>query len=104
MISAEDFQRIVADTFLGGDVYLAGILIYAVIVALILAIVSRYSMMAALVAVLPVTLICSMMGILSTDMMVLILIVAILGMALYSKVGMSWDPLRGRDQWGRRRE
>ncbi len=50
--------------------------------------------MAALVAVLPVTLICSMMGILSTDVMVLILIVAILGMALYPRWACRGTPSR----------
>ena len=104
MISVADFQRIVADSFLGGDVYVAGILIYAVVLAVVIAVVSRYSMMAALITVLPVTLVASLLGILSTDLMVLVIIVSILGMAMYSKVGMSWDPLRGRDQWGRRRE
>lgn len=103
MISASQFIQLVADNFTGGDTYVAGVLIFAVVMALIIAIVSGYSMTAALISILPVALIFGLMGILTTDLMILILIVAILGLALYSKVTISWDPLEGRDRWGRRR-
>lgn len=104
MIGVMDLQRIIADGFLDGNMTQAGLLMYAVVLGLIFAIVSKYNMTAALIAVLPVTIVASMMGILDSNLMVLVLIVDILGLALYSRVSVSWDPLEGRDRWGRRRE
>lgn len=104
MIGVTDIQQIIANGFLEGNMTQAGLLMYAVLLTLIFAIISKYSMTAALVAVLPVTIVASMMGILDSNLMILILIVDILGLALYSKVSVSWDPLEGRDGWGRRKE
>lgn len=102
MIDLEGFTQVVADGFFSGNTSTAGLAIYAVLIMLIIAIVSKYSVMAALIAVLPVTIIYSLLGTLSGDLMILILIVDILGLGVYAKVGFSWDPLTGRDQWGRR--
>lgn len=104
MVSVGDIQTMVAEGFLGGNLSMAGLIMYGMVLALIVAIVSRYSMTAALISILPVTLIASMMGMIGSDMMILILIITILGLALYSRVSVSWDPLAGRDRWGRRRE
>ena len=102
MVSVAELQGIVADGFFNGDLTAAGLIMYAMMLAVIFAVLSRFSMTAALISTIPVTLIASLMSMISTDMMILILIVAILGLAMYSKVSVSWDPLDGRDRWGRR--
>lgn len=102
MMDLNGFTQIVADGFFNGSISTAGLAIYAVLVMLIFSAISRYSVMAALVAILPVTIIYSLLGTLSGDLMILILIVDILGLGVYAKVGFAWDPLAGRDQWGRK--
>lgn len=102
MMDLNGFTQIVADGFFNGSTSTAGLAIYAVLVMLIYSVISRYSVMAALVAILPVTIIYSLLGTLSGDLMILILIVDILGLGVYAKVGFAWDPLAGRDQWGRK--
>ena len=102
MIDLMGFTGVVADSFFDGNISTAGLAIYAVLVMVIFAVLSRYSLAAALIAVLPVTIIYSLLGTLSGDLMILILIVDILGLGVYARIGFSWDPLTGRDQWGRR--
>ena len=103
MIGVSDLQSIIADTFFSGNLTSAGLVMYGIVLAMVFTILSKWSMTASLVAVIPVTLIASMLGIISSDLMILILIVSLLGLALYSKVSVSWDPLEGRDGWGRKR-
>lgn len=102
MIDLDGFTQIVADGFCGGNITTAGLIIYSFLIMVVFAVVSRYSIMAALITVMPVTIIYSILGTLSGNLMVLILIVDILALGVYAKVGFSWDPLAGRDQWGRR--
>ena len=102
MMDLNGFTQVVAVGFCDGNLTTAGLIIYAAIIMVIIAVISRYSIVAALIAVLPVTIVYSMLGTLSGNVMILILIVDILGLGVYAKVGVSWDPLAGRDQWGRK--
>ncbi len=79
MLDLNDFLDILAISFLDGDVAIAGILIY--IAALIVIFALSRNVMNTLLISLPVTLVFSMLGILSTDVMLLMIIVTVLGLA-----------------------
>lgn len=83
MISFADFQEIFATSFLDGDMAIAGILIYAAVMIVIFA-VTRNTTHSLLIS-LPITLVFSMLNILSTDMMILLIIVTVLGLAFTTK-------------------
>lgn len=79
MLDLNDFLDILATSFLDGNVAIAGILIY--IAALIVIFALSRNVMNTLLISLPVTLVFSMLGILSTDVMLLMIIVTVLGLA-----------------------
>lgn len=78
-----DFQEIFATSFLDGDMAIAGILIYAAVMIIIFA-ATRNTTHSLLIS-LPITLVFSMLGILSTDVMILLIIVTVLGLAVSAK-------------------
>ena len=78
-----DFQEIFATSFLDGDLAIAGILIYAAVMIIIFA-ATRNTTHSLLIS-LPITLVFSMLGILSTDVMILLIIVTVLGLAVSAK-------------------
>lgn len=78
-----DFQEIFATAFLDGDMAVAGILIYAAVMIVIFA-ATRNTTHSLLIS-LPITLVFSMLGILSTDLMILLIIVTVLGLAVSTK-------------------
>ena len=102
MIDLAGFTSVVADGFFDGNITVAGIAIYSVLIMIVVAVISRYNMVAALIAVLPITIIYSILGTLNGNLVILILVVDILGLGAYARFGVSWDPLAGRDRWGRR--
>lgn len=105
MVDYNQFVEVVADSFFDGNGEIAGLVIYAAVVLLMFSILTRLSMYAALIGILPVTIAFSLLGTLSTDFTVLVIIVTILGLGVYSgRFSTSWDPLAGRDRWGRRKE
>lgn len=79
MLDLNDLLDILATSFLDGNVAIAGILIY--IAALIVIFALSRNVMNTLLISLPVTLVFSMLGILSTDVMLLMIIVTVLGLA-----------------------
>lgn len=83
MITFSDFQEIFATSFLDGDMAIAGILIYAAVMIIIFA-VTRNTTHSLLIS-LPITLVFSMLNILSTDLMILLIIVTVLGLAFTTK-------------------
>lgn len=83
MIGFADFQEIFATSFFDGNMAIAGILIYAAAMIIIFA-VTRNTTHSLLIS-LPVTLVFSMLGILSTDLMILLIIVTVLGLAFTTK-------------------
>lgn len=80
MITLSQFQSLLADYFFEGADVIAGIVIYVVILAIIF-VLSKRNMTTALIIGLPVTFIFSLMGILTNDMMILMIIVSVLGLA-----------------------
>ena len=78
-----DFQEIFATSFLDGDMAIAGILIYAAVMIIIFA-ATRNTTHSLLIS-LPITLVFSMLGVISTDLMILLIIVTVLGLAVSAK-------------------
>lgn len=79
MLSIFDFQGLVADGFFGGNLSIAGILIYAAVLLAVFALTRNTSQ--TLIVSIPVTLAFSVIGILSIDLTVLLLIVSVLALA-----------------------
>lgn len=79
MISLNDFTSILANSFFDGSMMVAGLVIFAAVMLVIFALVR--SLKTVLIMMMPVTLIFSVLGIISTDMMILLIIVAVLGLA-----------------------
>ena len=101
MIGVSEFQQILADSLLQGNFTVAGLIMLAAVMLLIFALSRR--IYTAIVLTLPVSIVFWMMDVIGTDMMIILIITALLGMALYSRFTVGgWDPLAGRDAWGRR--
>lgn len=79
MLSFTDIQELVSTGFFDGDMQIAGIVMYILVLVAIFAL-SRKTTQTLIIS-LPVTLVFSILGILSTDVMVLLIIVTVLGLA-----------------------
>lgn len=79
MISLNDFQSILADSFLDGNLEIAGIIMFAAVLLVVLAL-TKDTFRALLVGIVA-TMVFSLMGILSTELTILLIIVSVLGMA-----------------------
>lgn len=83
MLSLADIQDLIANGFLDGSMQIAGIVMYSVVLIAIFA-VSRNTTHTLLIS-LPVTLIFSLLGVLSSDIMILMIIVTVLGLAFTTR-------------------
>ena len=83
MLDLADITQILANNFTNGNTELAGMIIFTVCLAIVFIFVKKA--FAALVISLPMAFIFSTMGIVSQELMVLLVIVAVLGMAITSK-------------------
>lgn len=79
MLSFTDIQELVSTGFFDGDMQIAGIVMYVLVLVAIFAL-SRKTTQTLIIS-LPVTLVFSILGVLSTDVMVLLIIVTVLGLA-----------------------
>lgn len=79
MITLNQFQSLLGDTFFSGSDLIAGIVIYVIVLAVILVISKK--MTTALIISLPTTYVFSLLGVLSQDVMILMIIVTVLGLA-----------------------
>ena len=84
MIDLQDFQIILSETLLGGNSEIAGILIYIAIMALVFVILNKKTF-AAFALMIPVTFVFTTMGILTDEITVLLILVALLGLGLTSR-------------------
>lgn len=82
MMQFSDIQFAIAQTFLGGNMAMSGIIMYAVVLALILAITK--SPFTALVLGLPITVLFAGLGILSGDMTIIMIVIIVIGLAFSS--------------------
>lgn len=88
MIDFQDITTIVADSFFGGSVELAGLVIFSIALALMFSVTKNG--FATLVLAMPLTFVFSSMGFIGEDMLILLVIVIVIGLA-YS----------GRNIWSR---
>ena len=89
MLDLADITQIVADNFCNGNTDIAGMLIFTVCLAIVFVFVKKA--FAALVISLPMSFIFSTLGIVSQELMVLLVIVAVLGLAISSRKVWSDD-------------
>lgn len=87
MITLTDIQYMLGDTFFNGDLTLAGLGLFAIAIILIFALTKN--VFQSLIVGLIVTGIFSFMGILTADMMVLLIVVIVLGLAMTAKTAVS---------------
>ena len=86
MLTIATLQTVLANTFFDGAMSVAGLAMFAGVLAIIMAITK--STFKALVIVLPVTILFSGLGVLSTDLTIILVIIIVLGLSLTaSKVG-----------------
>lgn len=79
MLSLNDFQSILANSFLDGNIEIAGIIMFAAVLLVVLAL-TKDTFRALLVGIVA-TMVFSLLGILSTELTILLIIVSVLGMA-----------------------
>ena len=87
--SIQDIQTLIAQSFFDGDTGIAGIVMYACVMAFIFMIFARNNLMIAFALMFPVTFIFTMLGILPETMTVLLIIVAVVGLAKERRDHMS---------------
>lgn len=83
MLDLNDITQILANTFFSGNVDIAGMVIFTIALAVVFIFVRR--VFAALVISLPMAFIFSTLGIVSQELMILLVIVAVLGLAFTSR-------------------
>ena len=83
MLDLADITQILANNFTNGNTELAGMIIFTVCLAIVFIFVKKA--FAALVISLPMAFIFSTLGIVSQELMVMLIIVAVLGLAFTSK-------------------
>ena len=79
MISLNDLQDLIGNSFFDGNSSIGGIVIYIAVLAVILVLSKNIN--TALILSLPVTLVFTTLGILSSDVSILLIIVTVLGLA-----------------------
>lgn len=83
MMNIQDIQNIIATSFFGDDMVLAGLVMFVVVLMLIFAITKN--IFQSLLIGMAVTMIFSYMGIITGDLMILLIIVCVLGLAMSAK-------------------
>lgn len=83
MLQFSDIQSILADVMFGGNTTIAGLIMFTIVLGILFALVRNLT--ATLIVSLPITLVFSTMGIISGDMMILIIIITVLGLAMVSR-------------------
>lgn len=84
MITIEQFQSLLGDSIFSGDAMVAGIVIFAVTLAVIFVILNK-NVFASLLVAIPVAFVYSVLGVLSSDLMVIMIIVCVLGLVAVGK-------------------
>ena len=80
MLTLNDLQDLIGNTFFDGNTVVGGIILYIVAMAIVF-VLSKKDLTTALILAIPVTLIFSILGLLSPDVMMLLIIVTVLGLA-----------------------
>lgn len=85
MITLEELTRILGNGFFNGDVAIAGMCIFGVVIAIVFTIFGKKSLLAAFAVMLPLTVIFNALGVLADALSILLVLIAILGLAVTSK-------------------
>lgn len=85
MISINDFQELIADAFFMGDIGIAGMVMFCCVMMAVFAIFGMENLMGAFILMIPLTLVFTTLRILPESMAILLIIVAILGLATTAK-------------------
>lgn len=83
MLQFSDIQVLIAGMMFGGNTTIAGLLMFTAVLGILFALVRNLT--ATLVVSLPLTLVFANMGIISGDMMILIIIIVVMGLAMVSR-------------------
>lgn len=83
MLQITDIQTMLAENFFAGNTVIAGLVIFVAVLMVIFSI--SKNLLASFLIALPVILIFSTLGIISGDMMILLIIVTVLGLAITAK-------------------
>lgn len=78
----DELQTIVAEAFLDGNVEIAGICIYTVVMALVFGVFGRKSLITPFALMLPITFVFTTLGILSEGLTILLIIVSVVGLSM----------------------
>lgn len=89
MLDLNDITNILANSFFSGNTDIAGMVIFTIALAIVFIFVKK--VFAALVISLPLAFIFSSLGIVSQELMILLVIVAVLGLAFVSRKVWSDD-------------
>ena len=84
MITIDQFQDLLGTSLFGGDTVVAGIVIFAVTLAVIF-VLMKSNLFGSLLIAIPVAFVYSLLGILSSDMMVIMIVVCVLGLTAVGK-------------------
>lgn len=95
MIQLKDIQEALADSFFGGDYGLAGMAIFSSIMIFLFATLGRRNLMVPLVAMLPLCLVFTGMGILPQSLAVIIVLVSVLLIAGKAREVLRWPSWAG---------
>ena len=82
MISFTDLQGLIGDSFFGGDSGIAGVVMFAFVMAIIFAVFGRSNMAIPFALMLPTTLVFTAMNILPQELTILMVIVSVIGIAM----------------------
>lgn len=84
MISISQFQDVLADALFAGNATVAGLVIFAITLAVIFVVLNQ-NIFASLVIAIPVAFIYSLLGVLGNDMLLLLIVICVLGLATVGK-------------------
>lgn len=87
MITLEQIQLIVADSFLGGNLSIAGMAIFFIVMLAVFVLIKDKQ--SAMILMIPLTLIFSVLGILDTNLTVILIVIAVVSIAM--KARRVWD-------------
>lgn len=83
MLDITDIQTLLADNLFSGNMIIAGLTMFVIVLGIIFSI-SKNIMLSFLIA-LPVILIFSTLGVITGDMMIILIIISVLGLAIVAK-------------------
>lgn len=83
MLQFEDLQGLIADTLFNGNLTIAGLVMFSFVIGVLFALVKNVT--AVLLITLPIILVFSSLGILSGDMIIILIIITVLGLAMSAR-------------------